>query len=216
MKKFFKVLLIVLFIMFVFYLVVTFKNYIIISEINEKFAKYKDSDNYHINYINEQENGNIIETDYYKKGNKEVAITKNGSTTMAFYNNGERVDMFVDGENGDKIAKIGGSDVILPTVHLVNIFENDSKIKTFGLSSLVLISKGTVDGKECYVLENVYSANVLEVTGSKTKYAFDKETGLCIKEENDSFKVTKKYEFDNVDDSVFVEPNIGEYMIVKD
>ena len=41
----------------------------------------------------------------------------------------------------------------------------------------------------------------------------DKETGLMYKNINDISTVVREYEFNNVDESVFIEPDISEYTI---
>ena len=46
-----------------------------------------------------------------------------------------------------------------------------------------------------------------------TKYYIEKDTGLCDKAIIDDITTERKYEFNNVEDIVFVQPNVDEYKV---
>ena len=41
----------------------------------------------------------------------------------------------------------------------------------------------------------------------------DKDTGLSVKNEIDKIVTEREYEFNNVEDSIFVEPDISQYTL---
>ena len=49
----------------------------------------------------------------------------------------------------------------------------------------------------------------------KSEMYIDKDTGLIVKRITSAETVEKEYEFNNVDDSVFVEPDISKYELKK-
>ena len=52
------------------------------------------------------------------------------------------------------------------------------------------------------------------LTGSdKNEVYLDKDTGLCMKMVIDSETYEREYEFDNVSDDIFVEPDINQYTL---
>ena len=51
------------------------------------------------------------------------------------------------------------------------------------------------------------------LTCEDSEIIIDKETGLFLKSTATDDVVEREYEFDNVDDSIFVEPDISQYKI---
>ena len=51
---------------------------------------------------------------------------------------------------------------------------------------------------------------------NNTEYYIEKETGLVIKTIIDDTTATREYEFDNVDDQIFVEPDVSQYTLRED
>ena len=49
----------------------------------------------------------------------------------------------------------------------------------------------------------------------KNEIYVDKDTGLVIFKNTDGELTEKEYEFNNVEDSIFIEPNIGEYKLIE-
>ena len=87
---------------------------------------------------------------------------------------------------------------------------NDNLLNLFYLALITPIKTIEYNGKECYFLDS-----------AELRHSYiEKETGLILKaidgqSENNDKGITEEYEysFNNVDDSIFVEPNISEYEI---
>ena len=98
---------------------------------------------------------------------------------------------------------------------MVNYLETDNNWQTFLSSFFAKIYKKNLGQKECYVVDNFQSPLFLN-DADKNEVYLEKDTGLMVKSifgETESFR---EYEFDNVKDEVFVEPNIGDYKILTD
>ena len=80
-------------------------------------------------------------------------------------------------------------------------------------SFLNIITTQNINGKECYRIENYFND-----VGNSTIF-YDKETGLTLmvddKYTREAYNgpIEYKYDFNNVDDSVFEEPDINLYEI---
>ena len=85
-------------------------------------------------------------------------------------------------------------------------------MQTFLLSSIAVIKNTKYNDIKCYTIDNFLSPNIL-IGNEVNTYTIDKETGLVMKTNMNNIVSERNYEFDNVDDSIFVEPNIGEYRI---
>ncbi len=66
-----------------------------------------------------------------------------------------------------------------------------------------IICKENVDGKECYKVTDIFDKD-LTIT-------YDKQIGLPSKIEHNGSVTTIQYDFDNVEDSIFIEPDASEY-----
>ena len=73
-----------------------------------------------------------------------------------------------------------------------------------------LIRKENYNGKTCYIIEN-FSPDGVEY--NNIRY-YEKETGLPIRNIDEEGIIDYKYEFNNVTDSTFEEPDISLYEIV--
>lgn len=51
------------------------------------------------------------------------------------------------------------------------------------------------------------------LTSEDSEIIIDKETGLFLKSTATGDVVEREYEFDNVDDSIFAEPDISQYKV---
>ena len=96
-------------------------------------------------------------------------------------------------------------------VNIYNFLETDSKWQTF-LSSITAKIKSTeCNGKQCYEVKGFLSTTSLTEKGSKVY--IEKDTGLYVKAIGDNMIMEREYEFDNVDDSIFVEPDVSQYSL---
>lgn len=203
-KKVLKIVGIILLILIVLFLIHTVRNYIIISKLNSKISQYELSDNYHIRIVNKYESGEILTINYYRKGNKQVRITErdanNQIVKMSAYGNGERIDLFFDTE-AEKTANLDIGSTILE-MEIYNGFNYNTIQENIIQSMFSTIKSEEYNGKKCYRLTNKEGTLLIE-----------KETGLRIKGYAEDEEIEFEYEFDKVDEAVFVEPDIGKYQI---
>ncbi len=71
-KKILKIIGIIIAILIILILIHTIRNFIIITDLQNKISKYSNSSNYFIKSVAKEESGNIITINYYKKDNKQV------------------------------------------------------------------------------------------------------------------------------------------------
>lgn len=193
------------------------RNYIIISNLQRIFSQYDNVTNYHTKTSYEDENGHT-EIDYYRKDDKKALFIVNtnasGETTkMSTYDNGKRVDFFTE-TSDKKVAMLDSANS--PDVVLSNGI--DGSLEGFEQLLNYLrthISVTEVSGRETFIVEGYMSDNMLYNDDGKCVSFIDKETGLEFMRKIDGRVEEKVAEFDSVDDSVFVEPNIGEYELLK-
>ena len=99
-KKIFKIILIILALVLLFFVVRTVRNFIIITDLQNKIAEYSNSTNHHIKIVSNQSDGTILTTNYYKKDDKEVVFLErnlNGELTkISMYENGESRNMYTE------------------------------------------------------------------------------------------------------------------------
>ena len=219
-KKVLKIIGIILLIIIIMFLIHALKNFIIATKLQNKVEKYVNSTNYHITAVSHQKNEPTVTVNFYNKKEKQMMSVERKDdndeiTKLTFYYNGERTDLFVESPS-EKIANIDSKISIMPMV-VVNPLQTDNKLQTFLYSSISMVTSTNYDGKECFVVDNYLSPyNLTEQDNHTTKYIIEKETGLLLKTETGNLIGERTYEFDNVDDSIFVEPDISQYKIQKD
>ncbi len=211
-KKILKVIGILILVIIVIFIIHTIRNYIIISDLQGKIANYSNSTNYYTKSVTTEDNGTIITMEYYRKDNKEVAFLErnlNGEISkISMYNNGERKDTFWDNKE-NKIAQLDSEGLM--TVNIYNFTETENKWQTLLGSIFASIKSANEDGKECYIIKGFFSSNSL-VNGSEEIY-IEKDTGLYFKTIEEERISEREYEFNKVDDSIFVEPDISQYKL---
>lgn len=214
-RKLLKILLIVFLIVVVLFLINTFRKFFIIKELQNNFAKFSSSQNYHIKSVAKERDGVIVTINYYTKGSKKVSILerdKNGEISkISMYDNGERTDTFWDNAEAKK-AKLNSEPIMI--ISLYNGLENDNNWFTFIASIYSNIKKTTYNGKECYVINNFMSSMSLS-SAEKNEIFIEKATGLMLKNDTGYSISEREYEFDNVSDAIFEEPDIGQYTLME-
>lgn len=216
-KKILKIIGIILLILIVLILIHTIRNFIIIRNLQNKIAKYVDSENYYIkNTTTSENNGVIVQMDYYQKDNKQVVFLErdnNGEKTkISMYNNGERIDTFTETSDTKKVKLNSPSSI---SVQVVNVLQTDNDWQTFLYSIIAKVKKVELNGKECYRIDSFFSPYY--IYGKEKNEAYiEKDTGLLVKQIIDDTIAQREYEFNNVDDSIFVEPDIGQYSLQED
>lgn len=186
------------------------RNFFTIKGLKKKINQYVPNTNYHVSGIRKDENGLITTFDYYIKDNKMayfIEYNNNGTITKhSSYNNGNGVNVYSETPEG-KVAILGIKNFV-GEPKIIDYFDNitvDETTTLFKLSCKAKIEKVDYKGKECYLIRN-FGFEESEI------YA-DKDTGLLLKSVEESATVEKEYEFDNVDDRIFVEPDISQYTI---
>lgn len=211
-KKVLKIIGIIVAILIILFLIHTIRNYVIVTGLQNKIKPYFNSSNYYMKSVATGNNGTTLTMEYYKKDNKQVAFLErnlNGEISkISIYNNGERTDRFFDNKE-DKIAELD-SDMAM-TVNLYNGLESENKWQTFLSCIPANIKSINYNGKECYSIKGFMSLTSLNSEDSET--IVDKNTGLLVKLTNGEDQTEKEYKFDNVDDSIFTEPDISEYTL---
>ena len=211
-KKILKIIGIVLLIVIVIFLIHTIRNYLIITDLQNKVSQYQNSKNYAIKSVATESNGTTIDLHYYKKDNKEALFLERNLnediSKISVYNNGERIDTFFDTPEG-KIAQLNSGNMM--AVNIYNLTETDSKWQTILGSVAAKIKSVDYNGKECYVIKGFLSTYSLNFEAGETY--IDKETGLFVKTIEGERTTERSYTFDNVEDNIFIEPDIGQYTL---
>lgn len=208
MKKILKYVLIIILLVIVIALIHIFRNYFIIRKLQKNIEAYTSSTNYHI----KTESADTV-ANYYKKGEKQVIIVEkyadDKNTRLSVYNTGERIDMFIE-EGENKIARLNSVTVI--SIEVNNYLKTDNNWQTFLACTKAKIKKVDYDGKECYLIDNFITP--MFINGEQENKAYiEKDSGLCLRMITDGEVVERKYEFNNVDESVFEEPDISQFTI---
>ena len=211
MKKALKIIGIILAIVLFITIIHMVRNFIIIKDLQNKISKYKDTDNVHLSLFSDQHNGTVLTCEYYKKDGKKAAFIErnvNGKINkLSIYEYGDTHHSYTEAEDV-KVAKLNAGFI---SVEIFNGTEMETFFQTI-LSSLVSnIKTVKMDGKEYYELKHTLSPMLMEEDNQSL--LVDKETGLLYKKTSDISTSTRKYEFDNVDDSIFIEPDISEYSV---
>ena len=211
-KNVLKIALIVIAILLVILIIHTIRNYVIVTDLQNKIAEYNDSINYHIKSVVTENNGTIVKMDYYKKDDKQVVfmerMANNEVTKISMYNNGERTDTFIETKDS-KIAQLNSGTIM--SVGIYNHLENDSKWQTILGCISAKIKSVDYNGKECYIVKEFMSSTSLTFEGAETY--IDKETGIFVKSIEAGIVNEREYEFNTVDDSIFTEPDISQYTL---
>lgn len=198
------------------FLAFTIREMITLKNLNKKVAQYVNNNEHYEKIINDSGNTTTI-TEYYCKGNNAVlflntTLKATGETRkLTNYFKGDKVNSYIE-SGEDKIALLN-TNVVPSKVMIRQVDAGNNLWELFLMSLATSIRSEECNGKDCYVLS----------LGENSKTYIDKETGLTLKavegtvvDENGNESVQTMeyhYEFDNVDDNIFVEPDINEYKI---
>lgn len=197
------------------FLAFTIREMITLKNLNRKVAQFVNNEHYE-KIINDSGDTTTI-AEYYCKGDNAVLflntiIKDTGKTRkLTNYYKGEKANSYIEAD-GNKIALLNTNG--LPSKVMIRQVDAGNNLWELFLMSLATsIRSEEYNGKDCYVLS----------LGETSKTYIDKETGLTLKavegtvvDENGNESVQTMeyhYEFDNVDDNIFVEPDISEYKI---
>lgn len=216
-----KILKIILLIIIALSLIRTGRNFIIISSLSNKAENYVSSTNYHKKTTNFYDDTLTIMDSYYKDGKIVTFVTRitpDISNKVSMYKNGEKTNMYFETNNEKKTAQLNQENGFL-TINIVNYLDTNHNLFATLLGSITSnIKTVTCNGKDCYLITNLLSSNLL-ISKNDGTY-IDKETGLMVRttmsgsstDETDTV-VDYIHEFNTVSDDIFIEPDISEYEI---
>ncbi len=210
-KKILKIFLIIVAVIFIIFLIHTIRNFVIITNLQNKIAEYSNNKNQHIKITSTQEDGTMLISNYYKKEEKNVIFierNKNGETTkMAIYDNGKTHNTYIE-TSTEKIAILNSG---LLAVEIFNGVETDTFLQKVLVSMVARIGTAKEDGKKYYKLSHILSTYAILANTHST--LVDPETGLLYKSIDKYSTAVREYEFNNVEDSIFIEPDISQYEV---
>lgn len=216
-KKIFKIIGILLLIIVILILLYIIRNTIIVTKLQKNIKEYTSKTNFSIKVTNLTSEMSKMTVNYYKKDNKEAVILERivdgNLVKMSFYNNGERKDLFIE-TNDKKTVQVNTKNQLLG-LNITDSLQTDNLWQTILYSSIARIKTENVNGKECYKVSNFYSPYWM-YGDNITEFYIEKDTGLLIKTVIDDEVAVREYSFDDVEDSAFVEPNIGLYTVVEE
>lgn len=212
-KKIVKIIIAILLIIIALLAIHTIRNFTIIKQLQENIKPYISSSNYHIKSVATEESGTIITINYYKKDDKETMIMERNLdgeiSKISTYVNGGKTDTFYDNKDS-KVVELDSEAMLM--INVYNSLETDNDWQTLIGSTMATIKKSEYNGKECYIINNFLSPNFLNSEETNEVY-IEKDTGLCVKSIMPPTVAEREYEFENVDDEVFIEPDIEQYEI---
>lgn len=199
------------------------KNYVIIQSLEKKFEEYANKDNYHIYNFVHQANGLKTTRDEYKKGNNSLIAyyssdINKGLLSKVYKNDAQKVN-YITIYSDSKTTNIVNEDFKDETnVEIISYLKDLSFGDKLRLAVSNSLKTEKYNGKEVYrisgkSLENEYE-NVIDCL-------VEKETGLVVyvsyksaDEKDKDVEFTEMYyEFDNVDDSIFVQPDKSNFEV---
>lgn len=209
-KKILKIIVLIIVIIIALILIHTIRNFIIITNLQNKLTQYNDK-NFYRKTISNEGDGRTLKTEYYKKDNRQVLFieaSNNGTITskISMYNNGERTDVFTE-TSESKIVQLDTGE--MTPISVTNQLENDTKWQTFLGSFFAKVKSKKCNEKDCYEISNYMSSYSLE--GENQKNYIDKDTGIIVKTKLNDMETEMEYKFDVVNDEIFIEPDISQY-----
>ena len=211
-KKFLMIMLLIVSIIIILFMIHTIRNYIIITSLQNKISEYANTKNYYMKFVSKEENGTIITMEYYRKNSNQVTFLSrnlNGEISkVSMYDNGEKTDNFTETKDKKIVQLNSGTSMV---VNVYNYLETDNNWQTFLGSIFSKVKSTKYNNKECYIISKFMSSTSLNYKGEETY--IEKDTGLAIKNIGNGIITEKEYSFNNVEDSIFVEPDISQYVI---
>lgn len=214
-KKVLKIILLFILIAIIIFLAITIRKMIIISDLNNKVSKYINSNNRYEKIVNDSEGM----TEFYLKDENALMIytLKEKDTgknrKLMQYTKGDKVNTYI--EAGDsKIAMLGASKDEVQSQIMIMGFDYENNLwSLFKLATMSKIKTVKYEGKDCYFVQSLIADNAY--IQKQTGLTLKANNGYSVKEDGTEEAIVAEYyyEFDNVDDSIFVEPDISQYKI---
>ena len=222
-KKVLKIIGIILLIIFVIFIINTIRKLAIIKSIQRTASQYTASTNYHVKSVASGMNEDTTTTidSYYKDGKRltVLAMSRDGEVThkLSIYDDGIKKDIFTETAQ-QKVVEIeteNAMDLIMP------IYDYFGGTETSNMMLMCMTVASNVEdieynGKKCYRVANCPSFSILKNADSDIDEVYiDKETGLVIRTHFGNSISEREYEFGNIQDEVFIEPDLKEYEVLK-
>lgn len=220
-KKILKICLIMIVLIIAILLFCMIRNYTIAKNIiDENVDKAINSESiYAKTTIKEEEN--ISETfENYKKGDKELTINimnneDGNSTKISMYIDGDKETIYYENKAGKFVQQDEIQKIEKPTEEDARAsLEKESKIATFFAGAFTPFKSVNIDGKDCYLVEKsslpIFD-DMLRDEAKDRRIYIDKETNMIVKTVADDVITEYEYELNNVDDNIFIQPDINEY-----
>lgn len=212
-KKVIKIVLLVVFIILAIFLGIIIRRMIIISDISNKVSKYKDNNNHYEKIVTDYNGESKTTSEYYCKGENAVMIVE---TTTRQSNETKKLTQYFKGETSNSYFDVGTTKVAVlnsngvpSKMEIWAIDYNNDFWNLFYLALITPIKTIEYNGKDCYFLDS-----------AALRHSYiEKETGLVLKaidgkSESEPSSISEyEYNFEGVDDSLFIEPDISEYTI---
>lgn len=204
----------------------TLRNYRILEELSQTLKETQKISNYHLTTSCKIFNYGIQVQDIYRKGEKGASIIQIITTTgdkdkQSYYYTKDKSICYREGNMASNIEDKYEKTVEIDENYQFGLpeignwflldFEEGTKSKLW-FSMRTKIGKTIYDGKECYVIEN---DRFSKDPNEHTIYYIEKSTAVILKQINGINHMDYNYELGNVDDKVFIEPNIEEYELVE-
>ena len=222
-KEILKIVGMIVIVILIIFILHFIKNFIIISSIQDKVAKYKESTNVH-NIVTMIKEDQEEYSDVYIKGKESkttfIHIDKNGNDhkMVQVIHLDERRN-YVETKDS-KTVKIYKEDYSNSGMQINTYYGMtfDGKIRD---SILFIINTEIIDGKEYYVINGKTDSMLYDQNAIEAKMYIEKDTGLLstmvekvkVNEEIKEYTYTYKYEFDVVKDEDIAGPDLSEYTI---
>lgn len=201
----------------------TLRNYRVLEELRQTLKETQKISDYHLTTSFKIFNYGMQAMDIYRKGEKGVSIAQVITTygqkhKITSYFKENRHVMYKEGNNGEKYEKTVEIDenYQLGLPQIGNWFleepETEGGTSKLWLSTRVKIGKTTYQGKECYVIEN---DRFSKDPNEHIIYYIEKDTGLIVRQIQNDINTDYSYEFGNIDDEIFKEPNREEYEMIE-
>lgn len=216
--------------MIAIFIAILVRKMIILIDVQNKISKYIDSNNYYVKtYYYANDEINIRENFVLGEKSKEIEYFIASSEIMDIYKtrycDGNKDNYYIETQ-GHKLASLNKT----PPIERLHIRYD---VKTDNIWQLILIaltsdiSTENCNGKECYKINLSMIYDDEKLTKYKSTEYINKEDGLVIRyidEQNINLAkgegtgqiLDYKYEFENVTQEEFIEPDIVEYEINND
>ena len=208
MKKVLKIFLIIMACVLVLFVAYIIRNFTIISNLQKNLKEYLSSTNYHMSVISKKVESETV-LDYYIKDKKQVLLqekNENGNISKtSIYNNGEKIISFY--ENGqEKVAKENSPSAIQVNVPNYFVLCDNNLMQKILMSITLKIKKVEYQDKKCYCIVSIFDKE-------KEEEYIDINTGLSLKSITKDSSSERRYEFNNVSENVFEQPDISQYTL---